>query len=116
METVLTDAVYTPSRAHFRWGKDLECPHCYGAACNWQHLVDGCPHTPKREPPESYSPPCLRYAGNVPAGFNPAPHSREMGLMPPSGPYAPVVSTQVLLVATDGGCEGDSPYARAGWG
>ena len=43
LDIILTDAVYTPYRAHLRWGKSGQCPARNHPLGDWRHYVDHCP-------------------------------------------------------------------------
>ena len=116
MRVVLSDEVYTPVRAHYRWGKSPYCPHCPGVMGTWDHYVMHCPAMPARPQALPDMPACLRYAGQVPKGYNPAPQSVQMRQAQPPWRPAPVTTSKVVTIATDGGSEGDGAMARAGWG
>lgn len=46
---IQSHSVYTPSRAHLRWGFDAGCPLCGAPIGTWQHFIDDCAGT--RRPP-----------------------------------------------------------------
>lgn len=61
------DSVYTPARAHLRWGYEASWPLCGAAMGGWQHYVDEC--TGNKRPPKHsthIAQPALRHNGNVP--------------------------------------------------
>ena len=115
MHTILVDAVYTPHRAHKRWGKDSSCPFCQAPVADWEHFIDHCPRC---QPPQGIvrpAPRCLRYTGSVPLGWNPAPKSKQTADLQDWGaPHGPPQLYEGT-VATDGGCV-DTFGGRAGWG
>lgn len=72
------DSVYTPARAHLRWGFAGGCTLCGGAEQgDWLHYINDCPHA-LRSADAPWMPDCLRYMGNAPAGWLQTPGSREM--------------------------------------
>ena len=114
LDFILTDAVYTPHRAHLRWGKPGHCPICRHPQGDWRHYVDDCPGITRREKCPGHFPDCLRYTGTVPLSWAQTPDStqmreRETWAQGPSRNGA-------ALVATDGGCRRTRVGPRAGWG
>lgn len=72
-----TDSVYTPARAHLRWGFEGACRLCGADSGDWMHYIQGCTRIPKMTDRETM-PDFLRYTGNSPACWMQAPHSWEM--------------------------------------
>ena len=114
-DILLCGGVYTPQLAHFRWGKQHHCPVCGTANADWPHFVDACPHLPRGPALLPDTPGCLKYTGNVPTEYNPPPHSLEMETSIRWDPQD-LVSDEVAIVATDGGCRSTAGGPRAGWG
>ena len=77
LDIVLTDGVYTPMRAHMRWGKSPNCPFCQAQVADWKHFVKHCPAMPKA-PAHQAMPDSLTYTGNVPKGYIAQTHSVQM--------------------------------------
>ena len=69
LDIILTDAVYTPLRAHLRWGKERSCPLCGEPTGDWKHFVVKCPAMPKGPSRPGDWPDCLILAGTVPLGY-----------------------------------------------
>lgn len=70
--TLITDSVYTPARAHLRWGYGGVCGLC-GAECGDRtHYVQRCTQTPRMHD-KGDTPDCLTYIGNIPAGSMQSP-------------------------------------------
>ena len=114
LDIILTDAVYTPHRAHLRWGKAGHCPICKHPQGDWRHYVDECPGTTHKEESPAHFPDCLRYTGTVPLSWAQTPVSTQMGEREvwTQGP----MGIGVAVVATDGGCRRTAVGPRAGWG
>ena len=110
----MTDAVYTPHRAHLRWGKPGHCPLCGHPQGDWRHFVDDCPGITHREKCPGHFPDCLRYTGTVPLSWAQTPVSTQMRGKETweHGPNR----NGAALVATDGGCRRTRVGPRAGWG
>ena len=66
LDTIMTDAVYTPHRAHLRWGKPGHCPICKHPQGDWRHYVNDCPGISHRAKCPAHFPDCLKYTGTVP--------------------------------------------------
>ena len=77
LDIIQTDAVYTPARAHLRWGKQGHCPKCNNPTGDWKHYVDQCHATPRHAAGNPPGPDCLRYTGTVPTGYASLPLSLE---------------------------------------
>lgn len=88
MNIIVSDRVYTPARAHIRWGVVGGCPPCAAPQCDWLHDINDCPHT--------------------------TPGSRQMAATACWGPQDSVAGGGE--VATDGSSRGPKRVCRAGWG
>lgn len=55
-----SDSVYTPEKAHIRWGYTGGCHLCGSAQEDWAHYIHDCPQTGS-EPDAASMPDCLRY-------------------------------------------------------
>lgn len=99
MGMILADTVYTPARAHVRWGVAEGRTLCGAAQGYWLHCVNSCPHT----------------TGNVPARWLQTPGSREVEAEDSCG-REDAVAGGCGEVAKDGSNIGGSGVRRASWG
>ena len=113
LDIILTDGVYTPMRAHMRWGKTPECPFCQAQVADWKHFVKHCPAMPNA-PPHQAMPDSLVYTGNVPKGYVAQARSAEM--QQDEKWQWTEQQDGTTTVATDGGCVKTPAGPRAGWG
>lgn len=75
------DTVYTPARAHMRWGYAHECPRCGNDQADWAHLW-----TVVRKPVGPTVSVRYRIAYDTPATFQPDGSRRCPTAPPPSRP------------------------------
>lgn len=74
---ILADSVYTPTRAHLRWGYEGACGVCGAEQGHWLDYVHKCTQTPKMQG-QGKMPDCLKYTGNITAGWIHTPDSRDI--------------------------------------
>ena len=78
LDIILTGVVYTPYRAHLRWGKSGQRPACNHPLGDWRHYVDHCSGIRHKVKCPGHFPDCLRYAGTVPNCWAQTPSSLQM--------------------------------------
>ena len=116
LDIIHTDSIYTPWRAHIRWGKTEtgHCTMCGTPVARWSLYVDECVHIKGRPYLPSHHPNCFRYTGCVPSGYCEAPKSVQMEERPIF--HFPQNNATPIIIATDGGCRKSQAGPRASWG